>query len=121
MKRINMNWYKKAEIDIANVYTNFVNVIKDQAPQYGLIFNNGAIISSSSNKIRFFISDPEERYRYVVNFRISDKKIESVILSLNSNNNILSKNYNNHDVYGIVDEILRMIISNINSVKEGVQ
>ena len=112
-----MNWYKRSEIDVTNAYANFVNVIKSQATQYGLIFNNGDIISASSNKIRLFISDPEEQYRYVINLRVHDKGADMIVFSLNSEGNLFTKKYSHHDVYRIVDDALDMIVNNINSVR----
>ena len=112
-----MNWYKKADIDITDIYLNIVTIIKNQAIEYGLIFNNGDFISPSSNKIRLFVSDPEERYRYVINIRVLKGGVDIILFSLNSVGNLFTKEYQHHDFYKIIDESLSIIVKNINSIK----
>lgn len=107
-----MNWYKTAIQEIANMYLLFQNVFKDLSPQYGLIFNGGDILSPDLNRLRVFITSPDDRHRFTIDLRMNDNNIE-VLLRESNTLDVNLKKYTS-DEYSIVNDILRSITDTIN-------
>ena len=110
-----MNWFKRSSYELdrtAEFLLLFQNIFEDLAPQYGFLLTN--IFSPNLNNLRLHIEDPENRFRYVVSFRIDKNKVNMTIAKSGAEledlqNQTTTRTYTTSDVYAIANEVFEII------------